>query len=97
MKFTELAEKVTVEMISALEQGQAPWVQPWCSIGTARNYASGRAYTGFNQFYLSYLGGSYSAPYFLTYKQAQELGGHVRKGERSLPVIYWLVKPRGHW
>lgn len=94
MKFAALAEKVTTEMIEALESGTAPWMQPWGSAGAARNYASGRAYTGFNQFYLSYLGKQYKTPYYLTFKQAQELGGHIRKGEKSFPVVYWLVKPR---
>jgi antirestriction protein ArdC len=32
---------------------------------------------------------SYSSPYWLTFKQAQELGGHVRKGEKSCPVVFW--------
>ena len=95
MKFAQLAEKVTAEMIAALEAGAAPWVQPWSSAGAARNYGSKRAYTGFNQFYLSYLGRHYSAPYYLTFKQAKELGGSVKKGETSIPVIYWLVKPKG--
>ena len=95
MKFSQLAEKVTKEMIEALEQGAAPWVQPWSSAGPARNYGSKRAYTGFNQFYLSYLGCHYSTPYYLTFKQAKDLGGCVRKGEKSTPIIYWFVKQPG--
>lgn len=95
MKFSQLAEKVTAEMIAALEAGAAPWVQPWSSAGPARNWGSKRAYTGFNQFYLSYLGRNYNTPYYLTFKQAKELGGNVKKGEKSTPVIYWFVKQPG--
>ena len=31
----------------------------------------------------------YRSPYWLTYKQAQRLGGHVRRGEHSCPVVFW--------
>jgi antirestriction protein ArdC len=32
---------------------------------------------------------SYTSPYWLTFKQAQELGGNVRKGEKACPVVFW--------
>jgi antirestriction protein ArdC len=48
---------------------------------------SGKEYRGINVFLLSALG--YSSPYWLTYKQAQALGGHIRKGEKAAPVVFW--------
>jgi antirestriction protein ArdC len=32
---------------------------------------------------------SYESPFWLTYKQAQELGGNVRRGEKACPVVFW--------
>ena len=52
-----------------------------------RNLASGKPYRGVNVFLLHAM--SYTSPYWLTFKQAQELGGHVRKGEKSCPVVFW--------
>jgi antirestriction protein ArdC len=31
----------------------------------------------------------YTSPYWLTFKQAQKLGGHVRNGEKACPVVFW--------
>ena len=36
----------------------------------------------------------YSSPYWLTFRQAKELGGHVRQGETGLPVVYWRFGTR---
>ena len=35
---------------------------------------------------------AYESPYFVTYKQAQRLGGHVRKGEKGCPVVFWKLQ-----
>ena len=93
MKFQEVADKITKEIIEEMQNGNAVWQKCWSSAGAARNYTTGRNYEGFNQLYLSYVSAKkgYTAPYFLSYKQAQELGGHVRKGERSTVVIYWKI------
>lgn len=92
-KFNQLAEQVTQEVIAQLEQGSVLWRQPWTSYGLPRNYSSGRHYEGFNAFYLNYITerNNYTTPYFLTFKQAQELGGHVRKGEKGTQIIYWKI------
>ena len=72
---------VTDRILALLEQGTAP--RPWTGGGLPRNYR------GVNPFILAALG--YSSPYWLTYKQAKASGGHVRKGERSTPVVFWCV------
>jgi len=93
-KFNQLAEQVTQEVIAQLEQGSVLWRQPWTSYGLPRNHVSGRRYEGFNALYLNYITekNNYTAPCFLTFKQAQELGGHVRKGEKGTTVIYWKIR-----
>jgi len=93
-KFNQLAEQVTNEVIAQLERGNVPWQQPWTSYGLPKNYLSGRHYEGFNAFYLQYITEKrhFSTPYFLTFKQAQELGGHVKKGEKGTPILYWKIR-----
>ncbi|PTX15068.1 antirestriction protein ArdC [Pontibacter mucosus] len=92
-KLHQLASQVTDQVIAELLKGKAIWQQPWGSYGLPKNYFSGRAYEGFNALYLHFLTErrGFTAPYFLTYRQARELGGHVRKGQQGMPVVYWKV------
>ncbi|PRY08968.1 antirestriction protein ArdC [Pontibacter ummariensis] len=92
-RFNQFAEQVTNEVIEQLEQGKVLWQKPWTSYGLPENYQTGRHYEGFNAFYLNYITEkkNFTAPYFLTFKQAQELGGYVRKGEKGTTVIYWKI------
>ena len=53
----------------------------------ACNLVSGKAYRGVNVFLLHAV--SYASPFWLTFKQAQTLGGSVRKGEKACPVVFW--------
>ena len=79
-------EQVTNRMIELLEQGVVPWKSPYFSkVGFPKNFASGKAYRGINVLLLGSL--RYTSSYFLTFIQAKELGGHVRKGERGGMVI----------
>ncbi|RAK62610.1 ArdC family protein [Hymenobacter edaphi] len=83
---------VTDRVIAALESGQIAWRKPWhAAYGLPRNYVSGRAYTGINAFLLHLVGGT---PFFLTFRQARELGGNIRKGAKGMPVIYYNVTTR---
>ncbi|EGG5521475.1 DUF1738 domain-containing protein [Salmonella enterica] len=88
---------VTDRIIAALEQGTAPWRRPWtsadagCSGGLPSNALTGRCYSGVNVLLLWMAAeeGGYTSDRWLTYRQAQEAGGQVRKGETgSLAVIY---------
>lgn len=79
---------ITDRVISLLEQGTVPWQKPWQGAEQApQNLVSHKAYRGVNVFLLHAM--HYTSPYWLTFKQAQELGGHVRKGEKSCPVVFW--------
>jgi antirestriction protein ArdC len=79
---------VTDRIIKQLESGQAPWRKPW-SAKLPVNLISQRAYRGLNVLTLASQG--YPSRYWLTLNQANRLGGKIRKGERSSPVIYWNV------
>jgi len=81
-------EIVTGKICAELERGVVPWRKPWVGGDQApANLISKRAYTGINPLLLSLSG--YSSPYWLTYKQAAELGGTVRKGEKSSLVVFY--------
>lgn len=77
---------VTNRIIEQLEQGVVPWQSPYFSqVGFPRNFATQKHYHGINVFLLG--SQRYTSPFFLTYLQAQELGGHVRKGEKGSLVV----------
>ena len=82
-------EIVTERIIGLLEQGVVPWRRPWSAAGAPRNLVSKKQYRGVNFFLLSAT--KYISPYWLTLKQANELGGSVRKGEQSQIVVFWRV------
>lgn len=94
-KFNQLAAEVTAEIIAELEKGNIVWKKGFSSTAfqSANNYFSGRVYEGFNQFYLSYKAqkNNYPTAQYISFKQIQQLGGYVRKGEKSTPVIFWKV------
>lgn len=85
----EQAERVTDAIIAALEAGTPPWHKPWTGQYGPTSLATGKPYRGINYLVLSWLGMAYEQPLWGTYKQAQALGGQVRKGEKSTPVILW--------
>jgi len=82
----DIYAEVTNRIITQLEQGVIPWKSPYFSkVGFPRNFATGNPYHGINVFLLGSL--RYTSPYFLTFLQAKDLGGHVRKGEKGSLVI----------
>jgi antirestriction protein ArdC len=87
MAKTSVYDVVTGVIIEKLERGVIPWYKPWKTYGEPRNLISGKFYRGINNFLLGCA--NHSSPYFLTFKQAQQLGGHIRKGEKSMPCIFW--------
>ncbi|HEY2930873.1 MAG TPA: ArdC-like ssDNA-binding domain-containing protein [Acidobacteriota bacterium] len=79
---------ITKRIIEKLEQGTIPWQRPWNAAGSMpKNLISKKEYRGINVFLLGCQ--QYASPYWLTYKQAQDLGGNVRKGEKGSPVVFW--------
>ena len=81
---------VTDKIINLLENGVVPWRRPWTSTGLPRNLVSKKPYRGVNVFLLS--ASKYVSPFWLTMRQANELGGHIRKGEESTAVVFWKIE-----
>jgi antirestriction protein ArdC len=81
-------EVVTNRIIDALENGVVPWRKPWQENSALPcNAVSQRPYHGVNLFLLGL--SRYADHRWLTYRQAQELGGHVRPGEQSSIAVFW--------
>ena len=85
-------EVITDRILAALDEGTIPWRKPWKCGGAPRNLVTGKPYRGLNVF-LTIMQG-YASPYWLTFKQAQEKGGQVKKGEKGTPIIYWNWQKR---
>lgn len=81
-------ELVTNRIIEQLENNIIPWEKPWSgTIDGAFNRVSKKPYSILNQMLLKYDGE------YATFKQWQELGGHIRKGEKSEMVVFWKMYP----
>ena len=87
--------RVTNRIVADLEKGVRPWMRPW-DAGNAEGRITrplrhnGLPYSGINVLMLwsSAIEHGFSAPMWMTFKQAQELGAHVRKGEKGSLVVY---------
>lgn len=90
----DIYSEITNRIIAQLEQGTAPWVKPWKAgtSGLPFNYLTKKAYRGINVPLLYMSGFSNSA--WLTYKQAAQLGGYVRKGEKGTPIVFFTMLER---
>jgi|SRR5882672_3484327 len=87
-------QDMTDKVLALLDQGTVIWQQQWQggrSDGGPRNLASKKLYRGINTFILNYARyeGHYSSSWWGTYKQILERGGQVRKGEKSVQIIWW--------
>lgn len=78
---------VTAQIIEALKSGNIPWRKPWNCVSLPTNLHTGKAYRGINMPTLSF--SPYASPYWVTFKQAQALGGSVQKGEKGRPIVFW--------
>ncbi|WP_109809229.1 ArdC family protein [Sphingosinithalassobacter portus] len=86
--------EVTNRIIAELEEGRLPWVQPWdaclCPCTMPHNAGSGRTYSGINVLILwaSVIEHGHALQGWLTYRQAEKAGGHVRRGEKGTVICY---------
>jgi antirestriction protein ArdC len=88
----DLYSEVTARIVAELEAGAAPWVKPWSATpgqNVPCNAVSNRPYSGCNVILLWLARGrGWPTPRFLTFKQAAEAGGSVRKGEHGTRVYF---------
>lgn len=90
----DLYQTVTDKILAELEAGAAPWVKPWSGgsfdTNMPHNAATKRAYSGINVVLLwsAQQAAGYPTARWLTFKQARDAGGHVRKGEKGTTVVF---------
>ncbi len=83
-----LYEQVTSTILSSLKRGVVPWRKPWSdTVQFPVNVVSTKPYRGINVFLLALQ--PYADHRWLTYRQAEERGGRVRPGEKSMMVVFW--------
>jgi antirestriction protein ArdC len=88
----DVYDATTAKMIEALERGVTPWHKPWAiGVGRPRSMSTGKAYRGVNVLLLGFAAqdAGYTSEWWGTYRQMQERGGQVRRGERSTEVLLW--------
>ena len=85
----DVYEIITDRIVQQLEAGVVPWRKPWTAgpHGWPKNLVSRKEDRGVNVFLLSCT--PYELPYWVSFKQAKDLGGHVRKGERASTAVFW--------
>jgi antirestriction protein ArdC len=88
----DLYLRITNTIVAELEKGVRPWVPNWISptMPCRPLRANEEAYRGINVLllWLAASKNGYRSPYWFTYRQAAELGGFVRKGEKATPIVY---------
>ena len=81
-------EMITNRIIDKMKTGQAPWRKPW-KFQPPRNLVSKRRYHGINLLLLTL--NEFDSPYFVTFHQAKQLGGSIKKGEHGTPIVFWKL------
>jgi antirestriction protein ArdC len=91
----DVYQRITDQIVAELEQGVRPWLKPWDAEHAAGRITrplrfNGVPYQGINVLMLwgEAVAKGFAAPVWMTFRQAQELGGHVRKGEKGSLVVY---------
>ena len=79
----DIYEEVTRRIVEQLEQGEIPWRKPWIAGGSCVSYATGKPYSLLNQMLLGKPGE------YLTFRQCQQAGGHIHRGEKAHMVVFW--------
>src|SRR3984957_11914612 len=94
MSSFDLYQTVTDQIVAMLETGVVPWRSPILGRTTAghpKNLNTGKQYRGVNVFLLAFTAYAkgYGSSFWVTFNQAKERGGSVKKGEKSSMVIFW--------
>ncbi|WP_144037897.1 ArdC family protein [Sphingopyxis sp. KK2] len=89
-----LYDEVTARIVGELEEGRIPWVRPWDAAtfapGLPRNAETRRSYSGINILILwsEAVQRGFASQGWLTFNQARQAGGQVRKGEKGITIFY---------
>ncbi|MBE5778550.1 MAG: DUF1738 domain-containing protein [Clostridiales bacterium] len=79
----DIYKEISDRIISQMENGIIPWQKPWVASGNAISHTTGKPYSLLNQMLLG------KAGEYVTFKQCQQEGGKVKKGEKASMVVFW--------
>jgi antirestriction protein ArdC len=92
---SDVYTRITNQIITHLEQGVRPWIKPWNADHAAGRITrplrhNGQPYSGINilSLWMSAIERGFSAPIWMTFRQASELNANVRKGEKGSLVVF---------
>lgn len=92
---TDIYTRITDRIVEQLSHGTRPWLQPWNAEHAAGRITrplrhNGQKYSGINilTLWMSAETQGFVSPFWMTFQQAKEFGGHVKKGEKGSPVVY---------
>ena len=92
-KRVDVYSRVTAKIVEDLERGVRPWMKPWKAEHAAGRITrplrhNGAPYSGINILMLwgSAVEQGFTAPIWMTFRQAKELDAHVRKGEKAVII-----------
>jgi len=94
-KKRDVYERVTSQIVNAIEPGVSNWRMPWHTSGrfafSPINVVSRKPYRGINTLCLwaAAQARGYERGEWATYQQWQERGAQVRKGEKATLVVFW--------
>lgn len=91
-KVNKIRENMAQTILSYIENNPADWQRGWSNLsGAPINGKTGTAYRGINSLFLAFVGMSkgYTDPRWVTFNQAKDLGASIKKGEKSLPVLFF--------
>jgi antirestriction protein ArdC len=91
----DIYSRITDKILADLESGVRPWLKPWNAGHAAGRITrplrhNGQPYSGVNviMLWMEAEAKGYTAPIWMTFRQAKEFGAHVRKGEKGSLVVY---------
>jgi antirestriction protein ArdC len=91
----DIYARITDRIVAELQKGVRPWMQPWCSTNAIGRVMrplrhNGLPYSGMNVLLLwsEAIARGFASPMWMTFKQALERGGAVRKGETGSMVVF---------
>ena len=82
---------ITDRILAMLDAGVNPWRKPWraAAYKPPQNLLSRRPYRGVNVILLGL--SPYASPYWMSYRQTLQAGGHVKKGEKASLAVFWKM------
>lgn len=97
-RYSDYVEGFSNSLAEMIANNTAPWQKPWepgeGTGGLPYNATTGKAYSGSNAIYLvmQQMQKGYSDDRWLTFKQAQDLGANVRRGEKGTQLVKWIER-----